>query len=89
MPLGLATLTWVMIIYVAIQTIEGFVLAPLIQKGAVKVAPAWTLFAIVIMGALFGAMGIALAAPLLAVLRIAVLRFYVEGWLRDRPDVSA
>jgi predicted PurR-regulated permease PerM len=89
MPLGLATLTWVMIIYVAIQTIEGFVLAPLIQKGAVKVAPAWTLFAIVIMGALFGAMGIALAAPLLAVLRIAVLRFYVEDWLRDRSDVSA
>ena len=37
-------------------------------------------------GALFGALGIALAAPLLAVGRIAVLRFYVEDWLKDRPD---
>ena len=31
---------------------------------------------------MFGAMGVALAAPLLAVGRIAVLRFYVEDWLR-------
>jgi predicted PurR-regulated permease PerM len=86
MPLGLPTLAWVMAIYFAIQTIEGFVIAPLIQKGSVNVAPAWTLFAIVIFGALFGALGIALAAPLLAVGRIAVLRFYVEDWLKDRSD---
>ena len=86
MPLGLPTLAWVMAIYFAIQTIEGFVIAPLIQKGSVNVAPAWTLFAIVIFGALFGALGIALAAPLLAIGRIAVLRFYVEDWLKDRSD---
>ena len=85
MPLGLSTLAWVMITYAVIQTIEGFVIAPLISKGSVNVAPAWTLFAIVILGALFGAMGVALAAPVLAVGRIAVLRFYVEDWLRDRP----
>lgn len=84
MPLGLSALAWVMIIYFAIQTIEGFVIAPLIQKGAVDVPPAWTLFAIVIFGAMFGAMGMALAAPLFAVGRIAVLRFYVEDWLVDR-----
>jgi len=83
-PLGLSTVAWVMIIYFAIQTIEGFVIAPLIQKGAVDVAPAWTLFAIVIFGAMFGAMGMALAAPLFAIGRIAVLRFYVEDWLADR-----
>jgi predicted PurR-regulated permease PerM len=84
MPLGLSTLAWVMAIYFAIQTIEGFLVAPLIQKGAVNVPPAWTLFAIVILGAMFGVMGVALAAPLLAVARVAVLRFYVEDWLQDR-----
>ena len=83
MPLGLETLAWVLIVYTVIQTIEGFVLAPLIQKGSIKLAPAWTLFAIVILGALFGGMGVALAAPVLAVARVAVLRFYVEDWLRD------
>jgi predicted PurR-regulated permease PerM len=88
MPLGLPTLAWVMIVYGTIQIIEGFVVAPLIQEGSVKLAPAWTLFAIVIFGAMFGALGIALAAPLLALARIAVLRFYVEDWLRDRADLS-
>jgi predicted PurR-regulated permease PerM len=81
MPLGLPTLAWAMILYAAIQTIEGFVIAPLIQKGSLDVAPAWTLFAIVIFGAMFGGLGIALAAPLLGLARIAVLRFYVEDWL--------
>lgn len=84
MPLGLPTLAWVMASYFLIQTIEGFVIAPLIQKGSVDVPPAWTLFAIVLFGALFGTMGVALAAPLLAIGRLAVLRFYVEDWLRDR-----
>lgn len=89
MPLGLPTLAWVMAIYFLIQTIEGFVIAPLIQKGSVNVAPAWTLFAIVVFGAMFGAMGVALAAPLLAVGRIAALRFYVEDWLKDRDQGAA
>ena len=89
MPLGLGTFAWVMIAYLIIQNVDGFIFAPLIQKGAVNVAPAWTLFAIVILGALFGIMGIALAAPLLAIMRLAVLRFYVEDWLRDRPKGSA
>jgi predicted PurR-regulated permease PerM len=88
MPLGLSTLAWVMAIYFTIQTLEGFVIAPLIQKGSVDIAPAWTLFAIVIMGAMFGVMGVALAAPLLAVGRIAVLRFYVQDWLKDRPGAT-
>jgi predicted PurR-regulated permease PerM len=83
MPLGLQTATWVLILYATVQIIEGFVIAPLIQEGSVDLAPAWTLFAIVIFGALFGALGIALAAPVLAIARIAVLRFYVEDWLRD------
>ena len=84
MPLGLSTVAWVLAIYFVIQTIEGFVIAPLVQKEAVNVAPAWTLFAIVILGAMFGIMGVALAAPLVAVGRLAVMRFYVEDWLGDR-----
>ncbi|HLG46693.1 MAG TPA: AI-2E family transporter [Reyranella sp.] len=86
MPLGLSTLAWVMILYVAIQSIDGFVVAPIIQKGSLDLAPAWTLFAIVVFGAMFGGLGIALAAPVLGLARIAVLRFYVEDWLGARAD---
>jgi predicted PurR-regulated permease PerM len=47
-----------------------------------KLPPAWTLIAIV----LFGVLGIALSMPLLAIGRVAVLRFYVEDWLGDKPN---
>lgn len=84
MPLGHSTLIWVMVVYFSIQTIEGYLSAPLIQRGAVNIPPAWTLFAIVVFGAMFGVMGVALAAPLLAVGRVAVQRLYVEDLLQDR-----
>jgi predicted PurR-regulated permease PerM len=83
MPLGTSMLIWAIGIYAIIQSIEGYVIGPLILRQAVELPPAWTLVAIVLFGSLFGLMGIALAMPLLAVGRIAVLRLYVEDWLGD------
>jgi predicted PurR-regulated permease PerM len=83
MPLGLSMVIWAVGIYTVIQSIEGYVIGPLIQRQAVELPPAWTLVAIVLFGSLFGVWGIALAMPLLAIGRVAVLRLYVEGWLGD------
>jgi predicted PurR-regulated permease PerM len=83
MPLGSSMLIWAVGIYTAIQSIEGYVVGPLIQRQAVELPPAWTLVAIVLCGSLFGVMGIALAMPLFAIGRVAVLRLYVEDWLGD------
>jgi predicted PurR-regulated permease PerM len=81
MPLGPSMLVWAVGVYTVIQSIEGYVIGPLIQRQAVELPPAWTLVAIVLFGSLFGVWGIALALPLFAIGRIAVLRFYVEDWL--------
>jgi predicted PurR-regulated permease PerM len=88
MPLGLSMLIWAVGIYTVIQSIEGYVVGPLIQRQAGELPPAWALVAIVLFGSLFGVLGIALAVPLFAIGRIAVLRFYVEDWLGDHfgPD---
>jgi len=59
------------------------VIGPLIQRQAVNTPAAWTLIAIVLLGALFGVMGIALAMPLVAIGRVAIIRFYVEDYLGD------
>jgi predicted PurR-regulated permease PerM len=83
MPLGPSMLIWAVGIYTAIQSVEGYVIGPLIQRQAVELPPAWTLVAIVLFGSLFGVMGIALAVPLFAIGRVAVLRLYVEDWLGD------
>ena len=64
-----------------IQTLEGDVLAPLIQRHAVDLPPVLSLAAVLLSGTLFGAMGMALATPLVVVLTVAVARLYVEDLL--------
>lgn len=86
MPLGASPLIWAVAVYTIIQSIEGYVIGPLIQRHAVETPPAWTLVAIVLLGALFGVMGIALAMPLVAVARVAIIRLYVEDYLGDRIE---
>lgn len=84
MPEGMTTLVLVMVLFTIIQSIEGYLIAPMVQERAVHIPPAWSLAALVIFGALFGGIGIALATPVLAVARILVLRLYVEDGL-EKP----
>ena len=84
MPQGLESMAWIMAAYFLIQNLEGYILAPLVHRGTVQVSPAWTLAGVVILGSAFGVIGMALATPLLALARIAILRFYVEDYLKDR-----
>ena len=83
MPHGVSLLIWAVVVYTIIQSIEGYVIGPLIQRHAVETPPAFTLVAIVLLGGLFGVIGIALAMPLVAVGRVAIIRFYVEDYLGD------
>lgn len=80
-PEGMTTLVAVAIAFVIIQSIEGYLLAPMIQQRAVHIPAAWSLAALLVAGALFGGIGIALATPLVAVARILVMRLYVEDAL--------
>jgi len=91
-PVGLAAMAqgttmvlWAIEVQMTVQTLEGYVLAPLIQKRAVDVPPVLTLAAVAVFGALFGAMGVALATPLVAALKVTVVRLYVEDRLGDLP----
>lgn len=87
---GTTLLLWALGSYVVIQTIEGYILTPLIQKRAVDLSPVLTLAGLMLFGALFGAAGIALATPLLAVVRVLVLRLYVDDYLqRGRAAAQA
>ena len=50
MPLGFSKLMWAVGIYTVIQSIEGYVIGPLIQRQAAELSPGWTLVAIVLFG---------------------------------------
>ena len=61
-------------VYFLIQNFDGYVLVPMIAKKTVDLAPALVLAAQLIFGVLFGIMGLALADPLLAMIKVALER---------------
>ncbi|MFW6094744.1 MAG: AI-2E family transporter [Pseudomonadota bacterium] len=67
--------------YVAIQMIEGYAMVPLIQERAILLPPGLIVFAQVLMGVLFGVVGIVLATPMVATVAVVVQRCYVEAVL--------
>jgi predicted PurR-regulated permease PerM len=67
----------VVLLYVAVQQIEGNVLQPLIQQYAVDLPGVVLLFALIAFGTLFGIIGVVLAAPLAVVSYVLVKRLYV------------
>lgn len=74
---------WVLLLYGALQFLESYVITPLIQRRAVALPPALLVLAQVLLGVLAGPMGIAMAAPLLALTLVLAKRLHVE-----RPDAA-
>jgi predicted PurR-regulated permease PerM len=64
-------------VYVVVLFIEGNVIVPMVQKWALELPPALTLFAIVVAGVLFGILGLLFAVPLTIVVLILTQRLYV------------
>lgn len=61
-------------VYFIVQTVDGNIIVPMIAKKTADLAPALVLGAQLIMGALFGILGLALADPLVAMIKIALER---------------
>ena len=78
---------WVVALYVLAQSLEGYVLTPLAQRRAVELPPGLLILFQVLAGLLLGAVGLVLAAPLLAVVVVAVKMLYVEDVLGDKAEV--
>jgi predicted PurR-regulated permease PerM len=80
---GPATAGWVVVLYVAIQTIESYLLTPLLQQQAVSLPPALTITAQLVMVVFVGGIGLALATPLTVVVLVLVRSLYVQDTLGD------
>ena len=60
--------------YIAVQTLEGFVITPRIVGESVGLREIWVLLALFVGGEVFGFLGVLLAVPAAAVLKIFVSR---------------
>ena len=61
-------------VYFLVQNFDGYILIPIIAKKTVDLAPALVLSAQLIFGVLFGLLGLALADPLLAMIKVGLER---------------
>lgn len=62
------------IVYVVVQVVDGNIIVPMVAKKTADLAPALVLGAQLIMGALFGLLGLILADPLVAMIKVALER---------------
>ncbi|WP_299823602.1 AI-2E family transporter [uncultured Pontibacter sp.] len=81
---------YAMLVYGAIQMVESYVVTPLIFQKTVDLPPALLLFFQVLLGILEGAIGLLLAAPILAVLLIVINELYVKDVLeKDQKQFAS
>ncbi len=57
-------------VYLAVQIVDGYLIVPMVAKRATDLAPALVLGAQILFGALFGIMGLFLADPIVAMIKV-------------------
>ena len=63
-----------MVVYAVVQTVDGNIIVPMVAKRTADLAPALVLGMQLIMGTLFGILGLMLADPMVAMLKVALER---------------
>jgi putative permease len=61
-------------VYVIVQVVDSYIIIPIVAKETVDLAPALVLGAQLVFGVMFGILGLALADPMVAMLKIALER---------------
>jgi predicted PurR-regulated permease PerM len=73
------------VLFLGVHALESYILTPLLQRQAIDIPPA-TLFATqILLGTVFGVWGLALALPLMAVVKVTIDHFRRDD---NVPDVS-
>jgi predicted PurR-regulated permease PerM len=77
---------WAIFVYFFVQNFDGYVVIPYIARKTVDLAPALVLAAQLIFGALFGLIGLLLADPIVATIKVALEKISETS---PKPEVRA
>ena len=80
---------WAIAVYAIVQIVDGYLIVPYVARKTVDLAPALVLGAQVIFGALFGILGLALADPIVAMIKAALEQKSVDDRRRHSPPPPA
>ena len=75
---------WAIFVYFFVQNVDGYLVVPYIARRTVDLAPALVLAAQLLFGALFGILGLLLADPILASIKVTLQKLS-EG---ERPELE-
>jgi len=71
---GVDTGLWAIAVYFIVQSVDGYLIVPMVAKRSVDLAPALVLSAQLLFGALFGILGLTFADPIVAMLKVLLER---------------
>lgn len=71
---GVNTGYWAIFTYFLVQNFDGYVVIPMVAKRTVDMPPALTLSSQILASTLFGVLGLALADPIVAMIKVALQR---------------
>jgi predicted PurR-regulated permease PerM len=83
---GWRTSLWVAVTFLVGHGIEGYLVAPLVQRNTTDLPPALTILSMTILGTLFGPLGMILGAPVAAVALVIVREIYVGDVLGENME---
>jgi len=69
---GLPQILGVVLVFIIVQSVEGYYLTPKLLGGSLDLHPMWVLVGLMIGGSLFGILGIILAVPVIAIAKVAL-----------------
>jgi predicted PurR-regulated permease PerM len=78
---------YVLLIYIAVQSVESYVVDPLVERRSVYIPPGFQIPIQLMAGVLAGFMGLLLATPLVVVATVAAQMLYLEGVLGEHSRV--
>jgi predicted PurR-regulated permease PerM len=86
---GGSTLLWTAALVLAVQQVESNMTMPVVQRRTVSIPPALLLLAVFLFGALFGGVGVVIAAPLTVAAFVLVKKLYVVDVLEEEAELPA
>lgn len=83
---GVETGFWAVGVYLAVHLVDGYIIVPMVARQSVDLAPALVLAAQLLLGALLGVMGLILADPMVAMIKVALERGARTSESEPAPD---
>ena len=79
---------YVVLVYTVVQTLESYLIDPIVERKAVYIPPAYQITAQLMATLTAGFMGILLATPLVVVATVLVQMLYLQDVLGDSPKIA-